>query len=64
MSLTNAISAISVAGSLIISGTGETLLSTILGTVAVCASIINIVGGYLITYRMVNMFKERGVKKS
>ena len=63
MSLTNAISAISVVGSLIVSGTGETLLATILGTIAVCASVINIVGGYLITYRMVKMFKERGAKK-
>lgn len=64
MSLTNAISAIAVVGSLIISGTGETLFSTILGTVAVCASMINIVGGYFITYRMVRMFKGRGPKKA
>jgi H+-translocating NAD(P) transhydrogenase subunit alpha len=64
MSLTNAISAISVVGSLVISGKGETLLSTILGTVAVCASMINIVGGYLITYRMVKMFKKKEPKKS
>jgi len=64
MSLTNAISAISVVGSLVISGKGETLLSTVLGTVAVCASMINIVGGYLITYRMVKMFKKRSPKKS
>lgn len=56
MSLTNAISAISVVGSLVIAGKGESLLSTILGTVAVCASMINIVGGYLITYRMVKMY--------
>jgi NAD(P) transhydrogenase subunit alpha len=63
MSLTNAISAISVVGSLVISGKGETLLSTLLGTVAVCASMINIVGGYLITYRMVIMFKKKEPKK-
>jgi len=63
MSLTNAISAISIVGSLIISGTGETILSTILGTVAVCASMINIVSGYFITYRMVKMFKKRGTDK-
>lgn len=64
MSLTNAISAISVVGSLVISGKGETLLSMILGTIAVCASMINIVGGYLITYRMVKMFKKKEPKKS
>lgn len=64
MSLTNAISAISVCGSILIAGKGETLLSLILGSVAVCASMINIVGGYMITHRMVKMFKERGPKKS
>jgi NAD(P) transhydrogenase subunit alpha len=64
MSLTNAISAISVVGSLVISGKGESPLSTLLGTVAVCAAMINIVGGYLITYRMVVMFKKKEQKKS
>jgi NAD(P) transhydrogenase subunit alpha len=63
MSLTNAISAISVVGSLVIAGKGENTLSLVLGTVAVCASMINIVGGYLITYRMVKMFKKREPKK-
>jgi NAD(P) transhydrogenase subunit alpha len=63
MSLTNAISAISVVGSLVIAGKGESTLSMVLGTVAVCAAMINIVGGYLITYRMVKMFKKREPKK-
>ncbi len=63
MSLTNAISAISVVGSLVISGKAETPLSMALGTVAVCASMINIVGGYLLTYRMVKMFKKRSPTK-
>ncbi len=63
MSLTNAISAIAIVGSLVIAGRAETPLSTILGTVAVCASMINVVGGYLITFRMVKMFKKREVKK-
>jgi H+-translocating NAD(P) transhydrogenase subunit alpha len=62
MSLTNAISAISVVGSLVIAGKGETTLSTMLGTIAVCASMINIIGGYMITYRMVAMFKTREKK--
>ncbi len=60
MSLTNAISAIAVVGSLVIAGKQETPLSTILGTAAVTASMINVVGGYLITWRMVGMFKKRG----
>jgi NAD(P) transhydrogenase subunit alpha len=59
MSLTNAISAITVVGSLVIAGEQKTTLSTILGTVAVTASMINIVGGYMITYRMLKMFKKR-----
>jgi NAD(P) transhydrogenase subunit alpha len=64
MSLTNAISAIAVVGALVIAGRAETTLSTILGTVAVAAAMVNVVGGYLITYRMVRMFKKRGAKKS
>ena len=63
MSLTNAISAIAVVGSLVIAGRQETTLSTVLGTVAVTASMINVVGGYLITYRMVKMFKKRETKE-
>jgi NAD(P) transhydrogenase subunit alpha len=63
MSLTNAISAIAVVGSLVIAGRQETPLSTLLGTAAVTASMINVVGGFLITYRMVRMFKKRGPGK-
>jgi NAD(P) transhydrogenase subunit alpha len=59
MSLTNAISAIAVVGSIVIAGRQETGLSTLLGTAAVTASMINVVGGFLITYRMVKMFKRR-----
>src|SRR5499425_3130200 len=62
MSLTNAISAIAVVGSIVIAGRQETTLSTVLGTVAVTASMINVVGGYLITYRMVKMFRKREPK--
>ena len=59
MSLTNAISAITVVGALLVAGAQKTPLTTVLGTVAVAASTINIVGGYLITYRMLRMFKTR-----
>lgn len=58
MSLTNAISAIAVVGSIMVAGRQESTVSTLLGTVAVTASMINIVGGYLITYRMLRMFKK------
>src|SRR5262245_29597262 len=60
MSLTNAISAIAVVGSIIIAGEERTTLSTILGIVAVAASVTNIVSGFLITDRMLKMFRERG----
>lgn len=58
MSLTNAISAIAVVGSIVVAGEQKTTATTILGTIAVTASMINIVGGYLITYRMLSMFKK------
>lgn len=63
MSLTNAISAISIVGALIIAGRAETTLSTILGTLAVTCSMINVTGGYLITFRMIKMFKRKGAAK-
>ena len=63
MSLTNAISAIAVVGSIIIAGEQKTTLSTALGAVAVFASVTNIVSGFLITDRMLKMFKEREPKR-
>jgi NAD(P) transhydrogenase subunit alpha len=59
MSLTNAISAIAVVGSIIIAGEQKTPFSTILGAIAVAASMTNIVSGFLITDRMLKMFRER-----
>ena len=59
MSLTNAISAIAVVGSILIAGEQRTTFSTILGTIAVAASMTNIVSGFLITDRMLKMFRER-----
>ena len=59
MSLTNAISAIAVVGSIIIAGEQKSTFSTIIGTVAVAASVTNIVSGFLITDRMLKMFRER-----
>ena len=59
MSLTNAISAIAVVGSIIIAGEQKTTFSTVLGAIAVAASVTNIVSGFLITDRMLRMFKKR-----
>jgi len=64
MSLTNAISAIAVVGSLIIAGEQKDALSTTLGAIAVFASVTNIVSGFLITDRILKMFKERTPKAS
>src|SRR3990172_3608408 len=58
MSLTNAISAITIVGSILVAGEQKTTLSTVLGSIAVACSMINIVGGYLITYRMLRMFRK------
>jgi len=61
MSLTNAISAIAVVGAILITGSKEaTPLTRWLGFIAVVASTTNLVSGYLITDRMLKMFKKRG----
>ena len=59
MSLTNAISAIAVVGAILLAGEQESTLSTVLGGIAVFASTTNIVSGFLITDRMLKMFKRR-----
>jgi H+-translocating NAD(P) transhydrogenase subunit alpha len=64
MSLTNAISAISVVVAIELAGQGKSTLGTILGTVALAAAMTNVVGGFLITERMLKMFKKREVKQS
>ena len=64
MSTTNAISGISLVGSLVAAGSGKTTVSTVLGAIAVTAATINVVGGFMITDRMLKMFrrKERKTK--
>jgi len=59
MSLTNAISAISVVAAIEIAGKQETPLATVLGTIAVAMAFTNVVGGFMITDRMLKMFKKR-----
>jgi NAD(P) transhydrogenase subunit alpha len=61
MSLTNAISAIAVVGAIIVTGSDYPLEIRILGAIALFASMTNIVSGFLITDRMLKMFKsDRG----
>jgi NAD(P) transhydrogenase subunit alpha len=62
MSLTNAISAISLIGSIELTGiatTNHDVRSIVLGTIAITASSANVVGGFVITDRMLKMFKKR-----
>ena len=59
MSLTNAISAIAIVGAVLLAGEQKSTLSTVLGAIAVFASTTNIVSGFLITDRMLKMFKKR-----
>jgi NAD(P) transhydrogenase subunit alpha len=60
MSATNAISGISLIGSIVIAGRSEHLdLSTVLGCIAVASATINVTGGFLITDRMLKMFRKK-----
>ncbi len=58
MSGSNAISGISIVGALVIAGLGEGLLFSIIGTVALIAATVNVVGGFLVTDRMLRMFRR------
>ena len=60
MSGANAISGITVVGAIASAGSGSPQIATILGTVAVAFATINVVGGYMVTDRMLAMFKKKG----
>ncbi len=64
MAATNAISGISLVASLVLAGSQQGHLATALGTVAVAMATANVVGGFLITDRMLAMFKRDGQKKA
>ncbi|GBD32758.1 MAG: pyridine nucleotide transhydrogenase subunit alpha [Gemmatimonadales bacterium] len=59
MSGSNAISGITIIGALIVAGRGDTTLTSILGLLAVIFAMINVVGGFLVTDRMLQMFRRR-----
>lgn len=63
MSLTNALDAIAVVGAVILAGEHKSTLATVLGTIAIVASTSNLVGGFIITDRMLKMFKSSKPKK-
>lgn len=59
MSGSNAISGITIVGALLSAGAGELTISTILGILAIVFAMINVVGGFLVTDRMLKMFKKK-----
>jgi len=63
MSLTNALDAIAVVGAIVIVGEQKSTLTTVLGTIAVVAATSNVVGGFIITDRMLKMFKSSRPQK-
>ena len=69
MSLTNALDAIAVVGAIVLAGEhkmgadSKNTMAAVLGTIAIVAATSNIVGGFIITDRMLKMFKSSGPKK-
>ena len=59
MSGANAISGITLVGSLIAAGAGKGSLSTVLGFVAIILATINVVGGFVVSHRMLSMFRKK-----
>jgi NAD(P) transhydrogenase subunit alpha len=59
MSGANAISGITIVGALIAAGSHQTFLTTLLGFVALVFATINVVGGFLVTHRMLEMFRRK-----
>lgn len=62
MSGSNAISGITLVGAIVSAGTVGNEISTLLGTLAVAFATVNVIGGYLVTDRMLAMFKKKGKK--
>jgi len=60
MSGSNAISGITLLGALVSAGTEHSTLTTVLATAAVVLATVNVVGGFLVTHRMLGMFRRRG----
>lgn len=62
MAVTNAISAIIIVGAMLAAGLTEGLLAQVMGTVAVALAAVNVFGGFLVTQRMLEMFKKKEPK--
>ncbi len=62
MAVTNAVSAIIIVGAMLAAGLTEGLLAQIMGTIAVALAAVNVFGGFLVTQRMLEMFKKKDSK--
>ncbi len=60
MSGSNAISGIAIVGAIILAGAEKTSISSVLGVIAVALATVNVVGGFLVTHRMLAMFRSKG----
>ncbi|MCF7797260.1 MAG: NAD(P) transhydrogenase subunit alpha [Lentisphaeria bacterium] len=63
MSGSNGISGITIVGSLVATGAGHSTLATVLGLLAIISATINVVGGFMVTDRMLEMFKPKKDQK-
>ncbi len=63
MSGSNAISGIAIIGALLAAGARETSLASMFGILAVALATVNVVGGFLVTHRMLGMFKSKGERQ-
>jgi len=64
MAVTNAISAIIIVGAMLAAGLTEGLLAQVMGTLAVVLAAVNVFGGFLVTQRMLEMFKKKEPKQA
>ncbi|WP_395404860.1 proton-translocating transhydrogenase family protein [Pseudoduganella sp. UC29_106] len=64
MAVTNAISAIVIVGAMLAAGLTEGLVGQVMGTVAVALAAVNVFGGFLVTQRMLEMFKKKEKPKA
>lgn len=62
MAVTNAISAIIIVGAMLAAGSSDGMLGKIMGAVAVTLAAVNVFGGFLVTQRMLEMFKKKDKK--
>jgi H+-translocating NAD(P) transhydrogenase subunit alpha len=60
MGITNAISSVIIVGALLAAGSGGSAFSTLMGVLGVALASVNIFGGFIVTRRMLQMFKKKG----